>query len=265
MKRWMALVAVASFWCGLHSSASAQDLSKGQRRFQVHCGACHGAKGEGARGPDLTAARVARAPDDRSLSEVIRRGIPGTEMPGTAPSLLNDRELRDVVAFVRSLQRKTASSVAGSAARGEQLYRTRGNCAQCHTVRGNGGVLGPDLTEIGARRSPAHLRTALLDPDAYVPENFGQYRWYTVLPDNFLQVRVVTKDGRAITGVRLNEDAFSIQIRDFSERVHSFWKDELKELHKDWGKSPMPSCKDVFTPAEIEDLVAYLVSLRGGP
>ena len=85
------------------------------------------------------------------------------------------------------------------------------------------------------------------------------------LPDNFLQVRVVTRDGRAITGARLNEDAFSIQLRDYSGVVHSFWKSDLEELHKDWGKSPMPSYKDVLKPEEIDDLVAYLASLKGRP
>jgi len=123
--------------------------------------------------------------------------------------------------------------------------------------------MGPDLTEIGTRRSPAHLRTSLLDPEAEVPETFAVYRRVIFMPDNFLQVRVVTKDGRAITGVRVNEDAFSIQIRDYSDRLYSFDKSELRELHKDWGKSPMPSFRDVFTDAELQDLIAYLSGLQG--
>ena len=89
------------------------------------------------------------------------------------------------------------------------------------------------------------------------------YRFFTVVPDNFLQVRVAAKDGRHVTGVRLNEDPFSIQIRDYSDRIHSFWKSELSELHEDWGKSPMPSYRGKLTPVELDDLVAYLVSLKG--
>ena len=96
------------------------------------------------------------------------------------------------------------------------------------------------------------------------PDSFGEYRWYIVIPDNFLQVRLTTQDGREITGARVNEDPFSIQVRDISGRIYSFWKEELKELHKDWGKSPMPSYKDKLTAAETEDLVSYLGSLRGG-
>jgi len=107
------------------------------------------------------------------------------------------------------------------------------------------------------------LRRALLDPEADIPESFGEYRWYIVIPNNFLQVRVTTQDGRAITGARVNEDAFSIQLRDVSGKVYSFWKEELKELHKDWDKSPMPSYRDKLTPTEIDDLISYLASLRG--
>jgi len=145
---------------------------------------------------------------------------------------------------------------------GEQVYR-KADCARCHTIDADGGVFGPDLSAIGARRSPEYLRRSLLDPEADIPESFGQYRWVTVIPDNFLLVRATTNDDREITGARLNEDAFSIQLRDVSGKVYSFWKTELKELHKDWGKSPMPSYRGTLTPSEIEELVTYLSALRG--
>jgi cbb3-type cytochrome oxidase cytochrome c subunit len=125
--------------------------------------------------------------------------------------------------------------------------------------------LGPDLTEIGTRRGPEHLRESLLNPEADVPDTFTAYRRVIFMPDNFLQVRVVTQDGSRITGVRVNEDTFTIQIRDSSDRIYSFRKDELRELHKDWGKSPMPSYRGVLSDSEMEDAIAYLISLRGTP
>jgi len=126
-------------------------------------------------------------------------------------------------------------------------------------------ITSNDLTAIGATRGPAHLRQSLLDPEAEVPETFAVYRRVILMPDNFLQVRVVTSEGTSITGVRLNEDAFTIQLRDYSDRVHSLRKDELRELHKDWGKSPMPSYRDTLTESELQDLIAYLSSLQGAP
>jgi putative heme-binding domain-containing protein len=236
---------------------SMPDAAAGRKLFAAHCAACHGQQGEGGRGARLTT--LTRASDDKSLFNIIRKGIPGTEMP---PAPLSNDEIRDVAVFVRGLRRDSTLPALTGGSRGAQIYRQAG-CARCHTIGVDGGVLGPDLSNIGARRPSDYLRRALLDPEADIPESFGEYRWYTVIPNNFLQVRVITQDGRAITGARVNEDAFSIQVRDVAGTVYSFWKEELKELHKDWGKSPMPSYRDKLTPAEIEDLVSYLASLRG--
>ena len=56
---------------------------------------------------------------------------------------------------------------------------------------------------------------------------------------------------------------FSIQLRDLTGAIHSFQKADLAELHKDKGMSPMPVYAAVFSPSELDDLVAYLVSLKG--
>ena len=105
------------------------------------------------------------------------------------------------------------------------------------------------------------MRQSLLDPEAETPENFAQYRKVIYMPDNYLRVRAVTADGRQITGARVDEDTFTIQIRDDDASIYSFRKDELKELHKDWGKSPMPSYRGVFSQSELDDVIAYLSAL----
>jgi hypothetical protein len=69
-------------------------------------------------------------------------------------------------------------------------------------------------------------------------------------------------DGKSITGIRLNEDTFTIQIRDYSDRIWSLDKSALRELHKDWGKSPMPSYRARFTDSELQDVIAYLCASR---
>ena len=205
--------------------------------------------------------RLLRAPDDAALSTVITNGVPGGAMPGTR---MTPEENWRLVAYVRNLGRAEAVEPAGNRQRGESLFWGKGNCGLCHTVGPRGQRLGPDLTEIGVRRGPAHIRISLLDPEAEIPNNFSVYRRVILMPDNFLQVRVVTADGRRLTGVRLNEDLLSIQLRDYSGGLHSFLKSELRELNKDWGKSPMPSYRNTLTEAELEDLVGYLLSLRGG-
>ena len=223
------------------------DLKSGERLFQIHCAYCHGTNGGGGRGANLIKTKLRRAPDDTALFKVIRGGIPGTEMP---PNDLSAHQSWQVTAYVRSLGHIARPAVSGDAKRGQILYQTKGTCAACHTIAGHGGPIGPDLTEIGASKGLEYLRAALVDPGAAVP-------------DGFLQVRLVTKDGARITGVRVNEDNSSIQIRDLSGKLHSFWKDELREINKDYGKSPMPGYANVFTPGELDDILAYLESLQG--
>ena len=227
---------------------TAADLKNGQQLFIAQCARCHGSKGEGGRGAVLTQPRLPHAPDDETLFRVIRDGIKGTEMP--AGYAVDTRETWQLAAYVRSLGRIQNETVPGDPKRGQVLYRDKGHCSQCHIISGQGGSLGPELTEIGSRRSATHLRAAVLDPQSSLPEGF-------------LQVRLVAKDGRRISGVRLNEDTFTIQVRDLNGGVHSFFKEDLKELQKEQDKSPMPSFRGTFSSSEVDDLVAYLVSLRG--
>ncbi len=227
---------------------SAADLKIGEKLFRGQCGRCHGPKGEGGLGAILAQPRLRRAPDDESLFRVIRDGIRGTEMP--AASTLTSREVWQLAAYVRSLGRLPVEKVSGDAQRGRDIYQTKGRCGQCHIVNGQGENVGPELSEIGARRSVAYLRSSLLEPEAAVP-------------DRFLQVRIATRDGRHITGVRIAEDTFTIQLTDLTGHTHSFLKQDLTDLQKDFGKSPMPSYRGLLSASELDDLVAYLVSLRG--
>ena len=229
--------------------ATPEDLAAGEHFYRTECAYCHGARGEGGRGVSLARPRLPHAPDDATLSAVIENGIPETEMPGHwfAPN-----EIHQLVAYVRTLGRVEPQKIDGDPMRGERLFTGKGGCSRCHTLNGHGGALGPDLTDIGARRSVPYLKDSLLDPEAAAPEGF-------------LQVQLVTRDGQRITGVRLNEDTFSIQIRDLSDNFRSYFRSELAEVIKQPGKSPMPSYRRAFTPTELNDLIAYLDSLRGIP
>lgn len=224
-----------------------EDLVAGERIYRIQCAYCHGPHGEGGRGATLARPRLLHAPDDPAMFQVIAIGIPDSEMPG---HWFTAREIWQVVAFVRTLGRLAPQKISGDPASGGKLYAGKGGCARCHTVGGRGGAIGPDLSDIGARRSAGYLREALLKPESGVPETF-------------LQVELSTRDGERITGVRLNEDAFSIQIRDLSGDFRSFWKSELAELNRQRGKSPMPSYQGLLSTAELDDVIAYLDSLRG--
>jgi cytochrome c oxidase cbb3-type subunit III len=225
-----------------------QDVAAGKRLFEVRCAPCHGLFGEGGRGPTLAHARLVRTPDDASLYKVIRGGIPQTEMPGAAG--MDETQIREVAAYVRTLGTHGVETVPGDPAAGERLYRTKGGCGVCHMVGTEGGVIGPPLGEVGARRSAAYLRAVLLDPASKLPEDF-------------LQISVVTRDGQRLVGIRMNEDTYSIRMRDLSGYFHSFWKSDLSELNRSAKSTPMPSYRNVFSPSQLTDVVAYLSSLQG--
>ena len=82
-------------------------------------------------------------------------------------------------------------------------------------------------------------------------------------PEGYLVVRVTTRDGKKIWGLRVSEDSFTIQLRDSAGRFHSFRKAGLTQLKKDFNAELMPSYRDAFNASEMDDLVAYLGSLRG--
>jgi len=184
-------------------------------------------------------------------------------MSAIAREAIADEPLRALAGYVLGLRTGTSDAASGKLARGAELFRNQGKCFTCHRVNGEGRASGPDLSDIGRVRESQWLRQAVTDPEAAIYDSFGGYRWTIFIPDNYLLVEVRTKGGERITGSRLNEDAFSIQLRDGEGRIRSLLKSELTELRKEWGKSPMPSYRDTFTSGELDDLVAYLASLRG--
>jgi putative heme-binding domain-containing protein len=211
----------------------------------------------------LRSAVSQRAGDVESLAALLRRGIPGTEMPAFAPETIADQPLRGLAAHVLSFRSGSAPASARGG-RGLELFRDKGKCVACHRVNGEGSAAGPDLSDIGGRRSTQWLRQAIVEPEAAIWDSFSDYRWTIAIPDNYLLVDLTTASGERVTGSRLNEDAFSIQIRDGSGRIRSFLKSQLANMKKEWGKSPMPSYRDILAPGEVDELVSWLSSLRGG-
>ena len=226
---------------------SPQDLARGKQLFEAQCALCHGTQGTGGKGANLVTPTLNHAADDEALFAVIQDGIPNTEMAGTWQ--MTDREIWLVAAYVRSLGRIDVIKLPGDASRGRQIYAAQG-CNSCHVIAGSGGNLGPELTSVGARRSAQRLRQCLLTPQG-------------ALPESFTLVRAVREDGSAIEGLRVNEDSFTIQIRDFANQYQSLRKGQLKSLAYEAGKTPMPSYSDRLSPADLDDLVVYLSSLRG--
>ena len=145
--------------------------------------------------------------------------------------------------------------LTGDAAAGKKLFfneKAKGTCVKCHAVDGQGGKTGPPLSRIAAQRSRKYLMESLLRPSADIHPNYES-------------VVVATRRGRVITGVRVNEDNFSIQLRDQETgRLYSFFKRDLDAVRKP-DKSIMPeNLSEQITVKELHDLFAYLMILDGG-
>jgi putative heme-binding domain-containing protein len=223
------------------TAAIAGDAAAGKPIFERYCSPCHGIGGGGGKGPRLNRAKLPHAQDDNQLRAVIANGIP----PGMPDAwYLSDEEIANVAAHIRTLGKIPQEKVPGDAARGAAVY-ARSGCAGCHIYAGKGVGYGPELTEVGKRRNATYIKKAIGNPAS-------------ALPEGFLMVTAVTNVGHKIEGVRLNEDTFTIQIKEAGGHIYSFRKQELKDLQKQTGQTPMPAFEKVFSAEELQDLVAFL-------
>ena len=141
-------------------------LAKGKQLFAGMCSRCHGLTGGGGEGPNLNRPVLTFASDDKELLAIIRDGIPNTGMPRIRR--MTDTELNSLVLYVRSLGSTTGAAAAGNPVHGKSVYAKLG-CSSCHTIAGEGGGFGPELSNIGAFRPADYLRQAVLDPGATLP------------------------------------------------------------------------------------------------
>jgi putative heme-binding domain-containing protein len=163
---------------------------------------------------------------------------------------LDTGDMAGIVAYLRNMNAFDAAAVkTGDAARGRALFTGKGACAGCHRVGAAGAITGPNLTDIGAVRSAGSLQRSLVDPVSQM------------MPIN-RPVRLVRQDGTVVSGRRLNEDTYSLQVIDEGGSLRSFLKSDLREYTVS-TTSPMPSYRNTLSGDELADVLAYLLSLKG--
>lgn len=249
----MALLSASVFfapraWAQDHVGPYPQaDIEYGSKIFAVQCSTCHGMTGDQVAGVNLRSGQLKHVFSDADLRTVITNGISGTAMP---PHSFGPAELAAIVAYIRNMATFNAGSATlGDASRGEALFNGAGNCGSCHRVNGKGPRVAPDMSNIGALRTADLLAKSLVDPTgAMVPVNRS--------------VRAVTRDGKVITGRRLNEDTYTVQLIDDQEYLVSLDKSDLRD-YTVIKTSSMPSYKDKLNSQQLADVVAYLLSLKG--
>lgn len=223
------------------------DIQYGSRIFAAQCTVCHGPTGDMVPRVDLRTGRYRRASNDNQLRALLTTGIPGT---GMLPFKFDSSELTMLVAYLRNMRDFDARAVTlGDAGLGQVVFEGSGGCAGCHRVNGKGPRVAPELSEIGAVRSADALQRSLIDPSG------------SIQPVNRF-VRAVPRNGKIISGRRLNEDTYTVQLIDEQERLVSLAKADLRD-YTVIMTSPMPAYKDKLGSRELADVVAYLLSLKG--
>jgi PQQ-dependent dehydrogenase (methanol/ethanol family) len=226
----------------------------GKTLYDQTCQACHGSDAQGGRGPSLASGNFKHGGEDNDLFRTIRTGVPGTQMP--AFSLLPSDDVWRIITYVRSLNTNGAAAnetVTGNVATGQKIFWGKGGCARCHEVNARGTDLGPDLSDAG-KNSAAYLRGVIANPNA---STGGPQRWFRPSA-----VTVKTRDGEEVTGMERAQDNYTLIMTDLSGKLRKFdRKDILSE--RNGTKSLMPdNYSQMLSPSEMEDLIAYLKSLK---
>ena len=244
-------------------AGNAQAVEEGRDIYNRTCTTCHGPDGAGGEmGPALgvPARRYAQG-TDAQIFDAIKSGIRGTSMPAFG-SRLPDNDIWKVTAYIRGL-RGTAidAPAAGDVALGEQIFWGKGECANCHVVRGKGGLIGPDLTNLAGTRKTASIVDALTKPLHRVFGDGGAIPRILIPNATYQPVRVTTADGKVITGVLKNEDSYSLQVMGSDNQLHMFDRAKIKLVYE--TKTLMPTDYDKrLSPDEFRNLVAYLTRLH---
>ncbi len=235
-------------------------INRGEKLFRKKksCFACHQLEDEGGLvGPDLSRAGFTYTPEWIFTWIGNPQSVkPKSKMPNLG---LDNEECRAITAFLASLKGERIKkqwdvylASAGDPVKGKKLFfdsEGKANCGKCHSVNGQGGRVGPQLSFAGTSRTKAFLLESILKPKA-------------VITTGYSSVLILTKKGKFITGVKTNEDDSSIDLIDKEGNVLHISKDEIKK-YKTQKISIMPgNFKDILSQDEVRHLLAYLGTLK---
>lgn len=224
---------------------TSEAIEAGSRVYTQQCALCHGPQGELIDGINLRLGQFRTAQSDEDLVRVISQGAAEGRMPAFS---MRPEELNGIIAYIRAgFDPEGVAVHIGDPERGRLLFEGRGECSSCHRVNGKGPRTAPDLSDVGAVRTPAILQANLLDPAS------------TLAPIN-RQVHIVTLSEETVIGRRLNEDTYTVQLIDNNEQLRSFVKADL--VRYDISDTPVHQ-PTTLSSDEVADLIGYLLTLRG--
>ncbi len=234
-------------------------IKDGGDMYRGYCTGCHGGLGHGGKCPDITDDIWVHGGADAEVFQTVSKGVRGTEMRNFDAGLTAD-EIWKIIAYIRTLAVTGQESgwkqfADGDPARGKAIFsnpRGAAVCYRCHMIQGEGGRLGPDLSRVAAKRTPAYIWESIVNPNADLVENYQPF--------------VVTMaDGTRYEGYRRNEDNFSMQLITTDEQFVSLDKMEIARVTTNRGSAMFSNFEELLSPRDLHDLMAYLRTLTGKP
>lgn len=123
-------------------------------------------------------------------------------------------------------------------------------CKSCHTMRGEGGVAGPDLTQLGTRFSYNDILEAIIEPNKEVPDQYAATVFHL-------------KEGGSVVGRMISQDneKYIISQNPFApEQVREVLKKDVARTKLSEVSPMLPGLINRLNPEELRDLLAYLKS-----
>jgi putative heme-binding domain-containing protein len=195
--------------------------------------------------------------DKKQLPEAIRPGVarllrnsPYQDLQNKAltlfppPGKIDPKKLPPIPAL---------AARRGDAERGKQLLAASAKndmqCLKCHTVRGVGGQVGPDLSVIGKKASRENLFESILYPSK-------------AIADQYVAWKVETTQGLSLTGLLVEETPASITLRDANGKDTKIDKKDIDTRAKSPVSLMPENVVSYMTEDDLVDVVEYLFSLK---
>ena len=164
------------------------------------------------------------------------------------------QELTRLVAQRAATQREQIDSytgllTGGDPDRGRKWFSEKAGCAACHRVGGLGGLVGPDLTKIGAIRAGRDLIESLVLPSATFAQGYDSFT-------------VTLRDGEELTGIRVRQPDDGFVLRDTGGGETRLDSKQIKTTERLLISLMPEGLLAALTREEIRDLLAYLQSLK---
>lgn len=181
------------------------------------------------------------------VSEVVKR-FPA-ELHDRANALLDKMQAAEQAKMLK-LDGLVGQLNSGDATRGKNVFFSeKSKCATCHVVGKKGKRIGPDLTTIGASRSPKDLLESIIFPSSTIVR---QYEPYTL----------VTTEGRTYSGLIIKDTASEMTIQQTTGEPVTVRRSDVDELVPATVSIMPKGLDEALTSQQIADLVAWLQTLR---